>query len=511
MLQLLKTVFDSPPSASNTADFLKKSQPLHRDLERHREVGEALYRELDHLQFQGTRERQVTPGGHDATAPPVCESTLLKPDFEMPGGCIHLHANLLPADRLILMRPPGFAEAVAWADACISNRVSCLVDLDAPEKRQGHCMNRGTTTWGAARYRVDFERAANANPTSGSHAEANFEVSLLRAGQDANTARTQRVRRLQAAPMDPHDPLTPQRMLDLVKAIDDEAQGDGEAVAFQCADDHASALMAVALSAYRRLKRGDEPSIDDLNDFVFNKCAEVRAYRNVDIFESLHLTTLVAFNHLALAQTRRGPPTAARRASGDASALREDPASASAVSGEVSQTPAQTKLQAIRADITTLSVDAIVNAAKPSLLGGGGVDRAIHQAAGKDLLKACKPLGGCDTGDAKVTRAFLLPALYVVHTVGPKWQNGHRDEASLLASCYRRSLEEASRKGARSVAFPCISTGSYGFPAPEAAQIAVRTVTDFLTRSTSIKEVIFCCSSDRHLELYLQELDKLPA
>jgi O-acetyl-ADP-ribose deacetylase len=164
------------------------------------------------------------------------------------------------------------------------------------------------------------------------------------------------------------------------------------------------------------------------------------------------------------------------------------------------------RLEVIVADITTLSVDAIVNAANTSLLGGGGVDGAIHRAAGPDLLAECRMLHGCETGDAKITKGYRLPARHVIHTVGPVWQDGSLGEDELLASCYRRSIELCRDHELTSVAFPAISTGIYRFPADRAAGIAISTTVGALPVTPTLTRVIFCCFSKDSARLHEQAM-----
>jgi len=160
------------------------------------------------------------------------------------------------------------------------------------------------------------------------------------------------------------------------------------------------------------------------------------------------------------------------------------------------------RIEVREADITRLAVDAIVNAANQSLLGGGGVDGAIHRAAGPELLDECRTLGGCPTGQAKITRGYRLPAKFVIHAVGPRYRDGRHGEPELLASCYTESLTLAAAHGVRTIAFSAISCGIYGYPIPDAANIAVRTVAEFLGADQSIEQVVLTCFGSEVLTAY---------
>ena len=167
------------------------------------------------------------------------------------------------------------------------------------------------------------------------------------------------------------------------------------------------------------------------------------------------------------------------------------------------------RIEIVEGDITKQHVDAIVNAANNSLLGGGGVDGAIHRAAGPELLEETRKIGGCPTGEARVSKGYRLPAKWVIHTVGPIWAGGHKNEDALLANCYRNSLQAAVEKGTKTVAFPSISTGAYGFPLERAAKIALRETKTFLEKEKSLEKVVFVCFGEKALKAYNDTLEAI--
>ncbi len=169
----------------------------------------------------------------------------------------------------------------------------------------------------------------------------------------------------------------------------------------------------------------------------------------------------------------------------------------------------KSRIEVVEGDITKQRVDAIVNAANTTLLGGGGVDGAIHRAAGPELLEECRALGGCPTGQAKITKGYKLPAQWVIHTVGPVWRDGRHGEEELLASCYRNSLALAEQKGVRTIAFPSISTGAYGFPLDKAARIAASEIEKFLERNGSMEKVVLVCFGKSAFDIHREALGEI--